>query len=242
MTGVNWALGVMPDIGGNAMAAFERGRQQREQQDARKALTAYAVNQTPESLNALAPYNPEFVIKERDRLAASQRERQEQRRADLPLIGRLLDNATDDASWQQSLNIAREYGIDTSELPATYDPTVIAQYKQTLQLLQDPKAQEALSTAGKLAVDRGYKPGTPEFNKVVTEIWMAEQNKTIPYTQGGGVAGYNSATGQTFTIIQPNPGGYETGAPVGSRGTPDLPPGFQLDGGPTPPASGNFRP
>lgn len=50
-------------------------------------------------------------------------------------------------------------------------------------MLQTPEGEKALSTAGKQAVDMGYEPGTPEYAKVVRDIWTAGEAK--PYVVGG---------------------------------------------------------
>lgn len=126
---------------------------------------------------------PELAMRIQERERRDVQASQEQRRADLPLIGRLLDNSTDEASYQQSRQIAGEYGIDVSQLPPNFDAAWVDQQRKTIKMLSDPKAQEALSTAGKIAVDMGLKPGTPEFNAKVGEIWIAGEAK--PYVVGG---------------------------------------------------------
>lgn len=62
--------------------------------------------------------------------------------------------------------------------PQMYTPESLAKYKQSLDigdLVLVEKAQQAQSMAGKLAQDRGFKPGTPEFTNEVAKIEAAQQ-------------------------------------------------------------------
>lgn len=66
---VNWNLGVMPDVGQNALAAFKTGQQERKQENAQNALAQYAVNpDDPKAFQALAQANPQLAIQERQRM------------------------------------------------------------------------------------------------------------------------------------------------------------------------------
>lgn len=202
-------------IGQNALEAFEHGRRQREERDVRGALSAYAVNpDDPAAFAQLAQYRPEMAIQ----LQETQRKRQQQaeadRRSDLPLISRLLEYSTDPQRYAQARAVAQEYGIDLTEAPEQFDPAWIEQQRATLKMLQDPAQVEALSTAGKQAVDMGYKPNTPEFNKAVRAIWRAGEAK--PYVVGG-----------ETRLYQPDLNG--PGQALGA----ELPSGFTIDeGGP----------
>jgi hypothetical protein len=113
-------------------------------------------------------------------------------------------------------------------LPPTFDPTWRDQQLQTVKLLNTPQGQEAISTAGKIAVDMGLRPGTPEFAAKVTELWRAESTRFLATQPGGGVASIAPGQSAQF-VIQPNDGSQPAGAPAG--GVPALPPGFVLDGG-----------
>lgn len=72
-------------VGQQFQQAFQQGREQRQQAEAKNALTAYAMNpQDTNALNALAQYQPEFVIQQRQKQQAAQVEQQKadlQRRA-----------------------------------------------------------------------------------------------------------------------------------------------------------------
>src|SRR5690606_18791919 len=120
-----------------------------------------------------------------------------QRRADLPLMERLLTFAQDEGTYQQARQVAGEYGIDVSQLPPTFDPAWRDQQLQTVKLLNSPQGQEALSNAGKQTVDAGLQPGTPGYSAAVRQIvtasmaqpYMGSQGETRLYTPdvfGGG--------------------------------------------------------
>lgn len=169
-------------IGINALAAFKAGRQEREQRDYRNALAGYAMNPNEQGLASVAQYNPEFVIQERGRLQQQQQAQQQQQRNDLPVMERLLSQATPE-NWQQLLGVAQQHGLDVSQVPQQYDPQWLQETHALVQALQTPQGQEALSTAGKIAMDMGFQPGTPEFNQRVTDIFIAQEAK--PYVIAG---------------------------------------------------------
>lgn len=63
MPEINWGMAQMPDFGGNALAAFEQGRQIARQRKTEEAWGAYAANpDDPNALNALAQYDPKSAI------------------------------------------------------------------------------------------------------------------------------------------------------------------------------------
>lgn len=212
------------------------GTQVRERQDERKKNEALAKvmtrnpGQTPgigdgdprlpqniereTAMNDLMRLDPRTALqvrqmqREESRVAQEQQQKQtEQRRADIPLIGRLLDHATDETTYQQARQVAGQYGIDVSQLPEAYDPAWVEQTKQTVKVLSDPAKLEALSAAGKIAADMGFKPGTPEYNAKVGEIWTASEAK--PYVVGGETKLYQPKIGGPGQAIG---GGVSEGA------------------------------
>lgn len=62
---VDWRLGLSPDVTGNAFGAFMQGQQAQEADKAKNAMTAYVTNPNPENLNALAPYQPQLVLQQK---------------------------------------------------------------------------------------------------------------------------------------------------------------------------------
>lgn len=171
-------------IGMGILASFKQGQQEGEQKRYRNALGDYAMNPTPQGLAQIAPYDPQFVMQERQAQAQQQQAQAQQHQQQLPIISRLLDHATDQNSYQQALGIAHQYGIDVSQAPPNYDPQWVGNLKQMVAVLGTPQGQEALSNAGKQAVDLGYKPGTPEFAQVTHQL--VEAALAQPYTGSQG--------------------------------------------------------
>lgn len=221
MSYINWNLAG----GNNALAAFGQGmeignflrnRKVAEAEDRRKtetqsALSAYAVDPNEANLNALASYAPEMVIQQRNameqRQAAQSNRQMEQRRADLPMLTRLLTEASKSREkWQNAISEAQRLGIDTTGIPQQFDPEWATAQATTMGALQTPEGTEALSNAGKIAVDMGFKPGTAEFNTKVGEIF--QQQGAIPYTDAQGATrlylpGRNSAPGpEVGSVVQ----------------------------------------
>jgi hypothetical protein len=209
---VNWQLGT----GNNALAQFGMGVQlgqnlvdRREAREERNAL--------------LKQRQQQIDLQTRQQEQQVQRQQVEQRRADLPLMERLLTMAQDEPSYQQARQVAQQYGVDVSALPPSFDPAWRDQQLQTVKLLNTPQGQEALSTAGKQAMDMGYRPGTPEFATVTRQLVEASLAQT--YVVGGdtrvrtptiGGAGAVAAPPDTlppdFDFGEGGPGGSPSGA------------------------------
>lgn len=213
---VNWNMGLAPDVGGNALAAFEHGREVRQQRDGQQALSAYAVNPNEQSLNALAPHNPGFVIQERGRMATQQKADQAAKDAKahdhLVQVSRLFDGVTDQATYQQRIDMAHRMGIDIADAPPQFDPHWVQETGAIFKFFADKP--EAMSTIGKQAVDEGLQPGTPEFNHRVVELGNVERMKVISPQPGAGAFAYDPTTGKSTVIVQPNDGAGQFGAPA----------------------------
>ncbi len=206
MAEINWALGQ----GNGAQNAFQTGfqigdmlRQRGERRD---------------QMNALA----------QRQAAADQRAAQEQKRADLPFVGRLLNSVTDENSYQQARGIAQQYGIDLSNAPQNFDPNWIEQQKLTIQSLADPKKQEALTNIAKELVDAGYQYGSPDFNTMLRQRIAASDAKYVPLAPGGGLAAVQPGQAAQL-VIAPNMGVAAPGAPVGPQ--PSAPETTKVIGG-----------
>lgn len=206
-------------IGQNALLGFQQGRQMRQENDTRNALSVLAQNPNdPNAYEMLAKANPELAIQYRGQMGQQQAAQQKQQQTQMVQLGRLLDYAKDEQTYQQARQAAQQIGIDISRAPANFDPAWVQQQKLAVSAFQDPKAMEALSSAGKQAVDEGFRPGTPDFNDRVREIWSIGERKLIPTQPGGGVARYDPVTGRTEMVIVPNTGGYAAGAAAGGGG------------------------
>lgn len=228
------------DIAGSTQNALLQGmqvgeamRQRREAREREKATDeAYRgiYQGDPNAVNALAQVDPRQAIDVRGQMQSAQAQQLEQQRAQLAKAADLLDNSTDEISYQRNLNVARQLGLPVESAPPQFDPEYIQTQSAIARavLNDDPElpliAQEVIAA--------GLQPGTPEFEAEVGRILKSKYStvKTVPYNPGGGVAAYDTATGGITPIVVP-----------AQQAAAQLPPGFVLDeGGPTPPASGNF--
>ena len=179
------------------------------------ALASYAKDPSQQNLSMVIDRDPRMGMqlqeREAQRKAAEAKAGQEKAMA----VAKLFDGVTPE-NYQQRLSVAQRMGIDTSSAPQQFDPNWVTENRIIMQTVAE--RPEALSAAGKAAVDEGYQPGTPEFHKRVKEIFLSEATKTIPYQPGGGVATYNAQTGQTQVIVQPNYGDQPAGAPAQPSG------------------------
>ena len=224
MAEIQWNLLNVPNIGETFTNAYKGAQENR-------ALTDYAQNPNdPNALNALAPFKPDYVVQQKQAMAAKQQEQADLARKQMiertQQITNMLRAVKNDPSQYQSVRQAAiGIGIPANTIPENYDPAWVDQQMIQAAAFQEPKAMEAMSQYGKIAIDRGLRPGTPEFADFVGQAWQADQVKTIPYTAGGGVAGFNPVTQQTNTIIAPNDGGHPVGTPVGQPAPAGIPQG-----------------
>lgn len=164
---------------------MDRGRAEREDRETKGALSAYAMNpDDPEAFKKLAQWRPDIAISVREDRSRQQQEARGQQRNDLPVIARLLEGVQDEPSYQQALAAAQRYGIDISDAPPAFDPQWREQTLMLAQAAQTPQGQEAISNAGKQAVDAGFQPGTPEFSDAVRKIVTASMAQPFTGAQG----------------------------------------------------------
>lgn len=242
---VNWGLGAPVDVGGMVQAGFERGNQIREQREQKNALATYAQNPTPQTLNALAPYDPKFVIGERERLNQMEQARQQRE-----LTGRA---AMGDADAMGQLA-----GIDIDTW-AKLDGRVRDRVKQAtgfmgqavLQVSRLPEEQRAQAwtnyvqqaEASGMDIPTQYERYSPEaLNAAAAEAGTMEKlikqfEPDWRFSPNGGLVNFsdpNSIKGYGDWMASGGPGA--TAPPA------TLAPDFFDNGGPTQPASGGFRP
>lgn len=211
------------NIAGNAQNALLQGiqtgdalRQRKEQRERETALDDAYRGVMKGDQNALVTLGQmPGMAKEAYGLQVNIRESQtKQAEADrkrLAQVADLLDNSTDEASYQRNLSVARQLGLPVDSAPPNFDPNFVATQSAIARAVlgNDPE----LPLIGQEVMLRGYKPGTPEFQAEIGRILTAkyDTSKTISYQQGGGAVAYDAASGQITPLIVP--GGAEQGAP-----------------------------
>ncbi len=135
--GVNWSLGQQPNIIGNALGAFQAGRQDREQAEQRNAL-----------LDIRRQEGDQRQAEYADKQKATKREEH-------IVLGKLLDHAKDEPSYQQSLAAAKQYGIDTTGAPPNFDPNWVGQQKLIVGAFAKDGGQ-AMSAEARRLKEAGY--------------------------------------------------------------------------------------
>lgn len=250
MSGVNWGLGVMPDVGQNALAAFERGRQQRQQQDARNAMAAFATNPDDEkALTALAPHNPEFVIQQRQQRMKAKQEADEKNligaaltgdpvaRNRLAYVNSEMYLKLDEGGRKQMDAMYDRVGqaaFSILQMPEGQQGPALQQFMQQMQIdpsklgftgnaTQDLKM--ALAYAGKL--DEWEKFARPTY-EAIGEAGLAGFQFGKPINGAGGQP-------QNFGNIPPPPPGFQMNPPAqgggGARVTSNFLDGLELQPG-----------
>jgi len=244
---VNWNMGLMPDVGGNALAAFDKGRAERKVMDGQNAMTAYAQNPNDATLNGLAGFEPKFVIEQKQAQQAQAQKQQESQ-----LIGDALvnpDPAKRQAARQQLAYVNHgEYQKLGEEQKKHVDTTMKAIGQTAFQILQLPEAEQgaALQQAVQGLHAQGMDLTGIDMNQPPKQILMSalamtgqldqfEQFAQPKYTPVGerGLAGFQF--GQPMNGANGQPQDFGPAAPAGVTFTP-------ISGGQTPPASGNFPP
>lgn len=171
-------------IGQNALLGFQQGRMMRQENDTRNALSVLAQNPNdPNAYQTLAKANPELAIQYRGQMGQQQAAQQKQEQTQMVQLGRLLDYAKDETTYQQARQAAQQIGIDVSRAPANFDPTWVQQQRMVLSAFEKDGGQQISGLARELQ-DAGYQQGTPEFQQAMT---VALQGKYAPqYTDQQG--------------------------------------------------------
>lgn len=181
---VNWSLGQQPNALAMMMQGFEAGQERKRQEGVRNALGTLVQNPMDQgAFGTLAQNAPELALQFRGQQQTQQAKQAEGQQQQLIQMGRLLNNAQDETTYQQSLAAARQIGIDTSRAPANFDPNWVAQQKTVLSAFEKDGGQQISGLARELQ-DAGYQPGTPAFQQAMT---VALQGKYAPqYTDQQG--------------------------------------------------------
>ena len=195
---------------GNHLATTQRAR------ELDSALAPYVTNPTDQAaFGKITQLDPRMGMQLQEREAQRKAAEAKAGQEKALTVAKLFVDVTPE-NYQQRLSVAQRMGIDTTGAPQQFDPNWVTENRIIMQTVAE--RPEALSTAGKIAVDEGYQRGSPEFHERVKQIVVSEATKTIPYQPGGGVATYNAQTGQTQVIVQPNYGDQPAGAPAQPSG------------------------
>jgi hypothetical protein len=202
---VNWGLAQGPNAFENSLSrGFELGqaaKQKKDQRDSRNALSAYAANPNEETLLANAPYNPQLVMQERERMA--QRDAAAQKQAGQgvqdfrPVLKRAMQSPED---WALVRNAHQQGGGDVTNIPQDYSPDWA---KGQLMILEASNAGIDLTNSAK-EVMLSLPPEQRDVNHpafIAAMGSLLEQQLVID--PGGSVVGYNPVTGNSRQIVRP---------------------------------------
>ena len=258
---INWDLiGGAPDIGASFMSGYDGAQKRVQQARLETATRNYAANPTDKgalgALAAVAP--PELALSIGNQEATRQRAIAEKQR-----VGEYYKNP------DHAAGAAQAYGAGEVEIGQALDKLSDDKKKQLGEMykaaggvafgaLKIPDAAQRkayIMTNAPMLSDLGWPPekimevandpSDARLDGLVRTSTSVESllPKNIPTVPGGGVFSQDPVSGETRTLVAPNPGGVEAGAPVGAN-VPPPPPGFTLDapGGQTPSASGTCPP
>ncbi len=148
------------------------------------------------------------------RQAQMEREQQERdresQREQAGMIAQLTSGVGDDATYQQRLQAARQYGIDVSGAPTSYDPAWVQTQNIIASTFLKPDGEKKLTTTAQELAEAGLEPGTPEFQRAMAQRIVMQDSKVVTTTAGGMAGVYGQGGYQPF--ILPNDGSQPAGA------------------------------
>lgn len=224
---INWNLGVMPDVGQNALAAFEQGREQRKQDEYKNAIQTYAGDPSDQNLNALLPYaKPEQVFQ----ITAERQKRQAQ---------------VEDDRHAATLKGMGQAALDIMSRPPEQRAAAWDAYAQHFARF-DPSAAQSVGQYNEQAV-----MAILAQNGLMGEFQKSLEPKYQVVPEGGALVDtHNPEALARFSSQPPQQDGqvqtvtdrasYDALPPGASYRAPDG--SLRRKGGPTPQASGGFRP
>lgn len=247
--GINWGLAQPVDVGGAFQQGWERGKQQRRETDTRNALASYAKNPNMDTANALIPYDPKLGMELKQQQVEAEkaaRVRDLRMRAAQGDHSALTELAGDDPQmWSK---------IGDQQLEMAKRATAFMG-QAVLQIANIPEAQRATAweqyvrqaEASGMDIPQQYERYSPQALDAAAaeagamEKLIKQRDPSWHFSPNGGLVDFNNPQS-----IQKYSDWMAKGAPGGvapQAGTiPPPPEGFVIDGGPTQPASGSFRP
>lgn len=151
---VNWSLGVMPDIGGNALNAFRTGREE--------------VRKEKHDLETLALRKEEIGV----RRGEAEAKAQERKRSQMVTLAKLYAHAEKGPEQfaQAKSAAAQLFGPEVlAEVPEQFDPQWIGQQRMIAEAMAKD-GDDAISGIARELQDAGYQPGTKAFSDAMRGV------------------------------------------------------------------------
>lgn len=199
-------------IGLNALAGFQQGRQMRMEETSRNALNALlrGGGNTP-GIGDGIPGNQQMGggavpwgdLTPQDRQTAlsfmkynqdQQSAQQQQQQTQMVQLGRLLDYAKDETTYQQARQAAQQIGIDVSRAPANFDPAWVQQQRMVLSAFEKDGGQQ-ISGLKRELIDAGYQEGSPALQEAMYKALSGKYGSEY----------YDDTTGQIKRTALPLP-------------------------------------
>jgi Transglycosylase SLT domain len=124
MAETNWNLLQVPDIGQSFMQGYQQGKQ-------KNALAAYAQNPNdPNTLNALAPFAPEYVVQQKQaqeqqsytRGQDQHKQQQEEAAKRAEMLGQAALAADTPEKWDQAVSYLSQYYPEVAQFKGQFSP------------------------------------------------------------------------------------------------------------------------
>lgn len=224
---INWNLGLSQDVGATFMNAFEAGKQRRQQDEQRNALAAYAQNPNENSLNALAQFDPRFVVEQK---RAQQTSEQEAIAKRVNLVGQAAQFADTPEKWDAAVEYLSQQYPDLGQYRGKFTPELRMSAIASAGQMKDYYEQNGSFTLA---------PGSKRFDaggQLIAEapfaprpVTVGEGQTVVEYAPGGGFKGGFDQFYSGF--LAPAEGGFNpkdpmSGAPVNfgidQRANPDI--------------------
>ena len=224
---INWSIGQQqPNALAMMLQGFEEGKQMRREEAGRNAMARImGAGQTPGIGDGQAPqdmtadwdavgqWKPELAYQLRGQIQRRDADARKTQNEGLLQLGRLLNNARDETSYQQSLIAARQLGMDVSRAPANFDQSWVDQQKMIVSAFEKDGEQQISGLARELQ-DAGYQPGTRQFQEAMITALSGKY----------GAESYDPQTGLVTRSALPMPKA-QTDKPV-AQIIPQRPPGM----------------
>lgn len=175
---VNWSLGLAPDVGGMFQQGYERGQAQKRLEGERAAMAEYARNPTPDGLNALADYNPQFVMQQKQQQAGAQ---EDHVKRGMQMIGEAAQWADTPEKWDQAIDHLAQLSPEIAQYKGRFSPelrmaaiSAAGQYgefaKQSAPVNMAPGNRLVDPRTGKLIAEAPFAPRSVTLSEGQTAV------------------------------------------------------------------------